>query len=215
MLLNICQKKEYHDSNNLDVSLFHLWVPDISLYPGLFLLQTLCIIYLLLVSVAIHYIRSAISGNKRDDCYEWNREDEMKEIKFKAYDSETEEWYYSDKEYDDHWFEFKDGTLMCFGVAENPGTLYEPPYPESYECEDILQYSNKKDIHDIEIYQNDIIKWKGFEVKNGKQIRPVRIWQVTDDFYRLFQIENIIRDNGTPEIIGNMCENPELLENII
>ncbi len=63
-----------------------------------------------------------------------------------------------------------------------------------------------------EIYEGDVLKWRGYEVANGKQIRPSRILEIEYEYYKLFQVENIIRDNGTSEIIGNIHENPELIE---
>ena len=139
----------------------------------------------------------------------------MREIKFKAYDPETEEWYYSDKEYGDHWFEFKDGTLMCFGIAENPGTIHEPPYPESYECEDVLQYTGQKDnkrtkeySEGQKVYEDDIVYCGDIHVIEWDENDLGWILSIGRDgmtSYPLFQLKNDI------EIIGNKQENPELI----
>ena len=82
----------------------------------------------------------------------------MREIKVRAFDRNTEEWYYSDKEYEDHFFEFKNGILTCFGITENPGTIHEPPHPEAYECEDVEQFTGMKDKNGKEAYKSDFFK---------------------------------------------------------
>ena len=74
------------------------------------------------------------------------------------------------------------------------------------------QYTGLKDKNGKEIYEGDVLKWRGYEVVNGKQIRPSRILEIEYEYYKLFQVENIIRDNGTLEIIGNIHENPELIK---
>lgn len=133
----------------------------------------------------------------------------MREIKFRAYDPETEEWYYSDKEYDDHWFEFKEGKLICFGVSENPGTIHEPPYPESYECEDVKEYVGRG------IYEGDIVVDAYASTKPG-------VICYNESYFAIYiptnikgsELETVLGVDFYPVIIGNETENPELLEGI-
>lgn len=57
-------------------------------------------------------------------------------IKVRCYDEEAETMFYSDQEYDDHFFELNDkGELRCWRIDESDGTLEEPPEPYSTELE--------------------------------------------------------------------------------
>lgn len=123
----------------------------------------------------------------------------MREIKFRAWDNSREVMEYGiQHEYD--------GNLSCFGS-----------YLDS-EFWNVMQYTGLKDINDREIYEGDIVKQR----ITKKDIVP--------EEYVLYEIvfENgmfTIRDsNGyvdcmgialktrTIEVIGNISENPELLE---
>lgn len=101
-------------------------------------------------------------------------------------------------------------------------TGYNPFYPEQVE---VMQYTGLKDKNGKEIYEGDIVKYKylsGFQCEddypNGgeEEIREVKYYngeflprekynEVEDGFYssRYFDFE----------IIGNIYENPELLNN--
>ena len=100
------------------------------------------------------------------------------------------------------WF-LEDGKIVNF--ARRPGAFIFEQYMDLKDCKQTEEFPEGQ-----ELYEGDIVKWKGYEVINGKQIRPERIWEIIFDYYRLFQIENIIRDNGSLEKIGNIHASKEV-----
>ena len=76
--------------------------------------------------------------------------------KFRAFDPDAEIFVYSDKQYDDYFFEFQDGVLKAFVIFEAPPTLHEPAQPDSAELEDVVMSTGKSDKNDVELYSGDI-----------------------------------------------------------
>ncbi|KKM08620.1 hypothetical protein LCGC14_1723510 [marine sediment metagenome] len=84
------------------------------------------------------------------------------------------------------------------------------------------QFTGLKDKNDKEIYEGDIVKWFGWGMRAGKQIRPERTMIVGDangeygkeswiaDLHKLWCIHTG-NSQGTVEVIGNVYENPELI----
>jgi len=79
----------------------------------------------------------------------------MREHKFRAWDDDAEILIYSDQEYDEYFFEFKDGKLRAFKIIEHPGTINEPPYPEAKEIGPIDEYIGKNDPEGEGLYEGD------------------------------------------------------------
>lgn len=124
----------------------------------------------------------------------------MEEYKFRAWDTVKEYMYYdvniiSIKSIDPEW---------SFGS----GGLYIKADSKRFK---LMQYTGLL-VKGKETYKEDIVKWYGHEVRNGKQIRPIYTFVITPAIDVLFKLKNLIESNETVEIIGNKYDNPELLK---
>ena len=91
----------------------------------------------------------------------------------------------------------------------------QPPY--FYDDDDwaLMQYTGLKDKNGKEIYEGDIVKGKNYGFNN-----PIRFIGTVEYSYNHFKVIGCrnkykgVSDelNTTYEVIGNMFENPELLE---
>ena len=100
-----------------------------------------------------------------------------------------------------HYFEFNDG--MCSGVVN--ASISEYP---------IMQYTGLKDRSGVEIYANDI-----FHIGSDDEKYQYIKWDNNDSLFRFYSCEDNeplneiwVYNLFTFEIIGNIHENPELLE---
>jgi uncharacterized phage protein (TIGR01671 family) len=134
----------------------------------------------------------------------------MRDIKFRAWDEEIEEMIYSDKFDDYHAFSFNDnGRLVCYSWTDplpSPDPL-EPPQPESYEIKNIMQYIGKMDKNGKEIYVGDIVQAEGVST-----VYEVRYSEEDSGWYPFVSLRISGYTSMVFEIIGNIHENPELLE---
>lgn len=119
----------------------------------------------------------------------------MREIKFRVWNEDTKEMLEIQKH------SFKTNKSMPYG------------WNMQYEFDGLMQYTGLKDKHGKEIYEGDIIRYEHSAV--GSIVRVVQYK------YGMYGIEGNVKGtqipfanilNSTREIIGNIYENPELLE---
>jgi len=124
----------------------------------------------------------------------------MREIKFRGKRVDNGSWVYGDlmTAYIHH-----EGLSIVEG-----GCIYHDVGPET-----VGQFTGLYDKNGKEIYEGDICRFWGFEVREGRQIRPERVIVVKWDYYELSKIKNILHPNsnfaGEIEVIGNIYDNPE------
>lgn len=131
-----------------------------------------------------------------------------REIKFKAWNKiENEMSYVFQIQYDD-------GVLLEVAVEDDD-------YPWDINDIELLQNTGLKDIRDDEIYEGDIVKWGHrntseyppriavVEFKPDIQFRPINLKNNKPFYYGNFAYRDTEK---YLEILGNIYENPELLE---
>lgn len=120
----------------------------------------------------------------------------MKEIKFRAWDSSTEEMV-----------DF--GDLLCkqghFDALVNTLATGTAAYNSESQTYILMQYTGLKDRHGVEIYEGDIIRIKN---NHGYFIKKSVAWN-NGNRWQGFRVGKGDREI---EVIGNVYENPELLE---
>lgn len=109
---------------------------------------------------------------------------------------------------------------------------YMPVNDQLAGVEHLMQYTGLKDKNGVEIYEGDILKGTtylyGYQLDNGKQFDFLGqvIWQAQPDVGLAWMLEDVDGsawmlnqtvhrnniDYSTGEVIGNIYENPELLE---
>ena len=127
----------------------------------------------------------------------------MREIKFRGYDRFDQRCVYG---YGLHQKVFIDGSSNAYVTAGIREVFI-------VDKESAGQYTGIKDVHGKEIYEGDILKCKLY---NGDYENYVIVWDEEDACFDAFNKDKIIFMVTSiwtaSEIIGNIYENPELLE---
>ena len=131
----------------------------------------------------------------------------MREIKFRAWDKENGCWSSIDS------VALCDDGSVAYLLPEEDDM---PPYLE--EEVEIMQYTGLKDVHGVDIYEGNIVKWG--DQPNGHE-SPIRIGviELNPDIQfitnvGIFEYGRFAykETNKYLTVIGNKFENPELLE---
>jgi uncharacterized phage protein (TIGR01671 family) len=120
-----------------------------------------------------------------------------REIKFRGYDKDNKRWRYG------HFFETIEGIRNCYNILENKDIRYYCNYKS------ITQYTGVIDRNGVEIYEGDIVNFDKVEWGGDDNIHVVT-WDKTYGCWCFGG--GSISDMEFREVIGNIYENPELLE---
>ena len=126
----------------------------------------------------------------------------MREIKFRAWNKNG------------GWFDYGPLWLNLYGdLYEAPSRTYDTPNIEIEPSDDryiIMQYTGLKDKNGKEIYEGDIVRWVSTHAMAEQNIHVDAVEWVGAGFMLMPWVHEI--EAAEIEIIGNIHENPELLE---
>ena len=119
----------------------------------------------------------------------------MRDIKFRAWDKKKNDWFDDD-----------DGELYI-ELNGNINFGWNGEVMDDYTDRVVLmQYTGKKDVNGVEIYEDYILACYGGFTDLGCTL------QANVEVEDIYEMAFIIRNCDKYEVIGNIHENPELLE---
>lgn len=129
-------------------------------------------------------------------------------IKFRAWDNQSKKFIKSD-----YFAVGLDGTLIQHNIcySNDPDDTWDDSWNEELDDEKyvVQQFTGLLDKNGKEIFEGDVLKYNSGNPNFAKVI--VR-WTLEDeDNCPHFITHDSYCQYGKPEIIGNICENPELL----
>jgi uncharacterized phage protein (TIGR01671 family) len=124
----------------------------------------------------------------------------MREIKFRAWDKKCEDMLYSDVQTEEYEFRFTENGIEVYGYSDdftNPMNV------------ELMQFTGLYDKHHKPIYEGDIVSY--FDLKHEVLFKNGAFgWMEDGEFYSFSEMAPSVFDEF--EVIGNVYENPELLE---
>ena len=135
----------------------------------------------------------------------------MREIKFRAWDSSRNKMFFSNEH---KWVEFKinsDGVLIAVNYARGGGEHSLP----------VMQYTGVNDCNGVEIYEGDLVRITDTEeprinfvgqVKFGVRGYPAFDLYDSCNTQLMDEYNTLTNDDLTFEVIGNVYENPDLID---
>jgi len=140
----------------------------------------------------------------------------MKEIKFRAWNSDSESMIYSDCDQDGDGFFWidEDGIHAGYVEVKQPDHL-EPPEPTTVEIEDIMQFTGINDMDGREVYEGDILDCAIIckkVVRYNPEKAAFQYFPLNDnrDTYSSPLVKGDV--DQCDKVIGNIHQNPELLK---
>lgn len=125
-----------------------------------------------------------------------------REIKFRAWDNVNNKMIYSPMAICSG-----DGGWVLFTAEVENMSCYNAIHPiQQYE---IMQFTGLTDKHGKDIYEGDIVKWEYEDAVGWHKIKRLVTWVAEDAYFDVPVKRPWIRN---VEIIGNIYEQPELLQ---